>query len=88
MTRKPVLAAVALAAALSLGALPPAAQAQTAEAYPSKPISLVVPVPPGGGATGRIGRVAVAQVNRLGCLVLGLSGRSQCVDLVRQAHNV
>ncbi len=49
MTTRAFLAATAAAAAtLALGGLPAAAQAQQPDAWPSRPITFVVPYPPGG----------------------------------------
>ena len=59
-------ALVVLAVAVAIAAAAAAAGTAVAQAYPAKPIRLIIPFPPGGGSdvTGRI--VAMAMSERLG----------------------
>ena len=64
--------ALILAAAFSLAAYPAAAQT-----YPSKPVTLIVPYPP-GGATDAISRIIQDSMSQS----LGQIGRASCRERV------
>lgn len=63
MNRLPLMARMALVCGLALGALPLTAPAAAAADFPSRPITLVIPFPP-GGATDVNGRVIAQRLGK------------------------